>query len=111
MASGLTHSGFFVLRTPLLPYDELERFSEGLEGLVKSDRERLRARLQELVERPEVRDALFVASPDLEGALGAWQREPGSPRSEKVERALVRYFERMAARRAPRRAAGRRVCP
>lgn len=100
MTSDLTHSGFFVLRTPLLAYDELERFSEGIEG-ADGERELLRARLRELVDRPEVRDALFVASPDLEAALDPWREKPDSPQGAKVERALVRYFERMAARATP----------
>lgn len=102
---------FFVLRTPLLPFDELEAWAEGLraaraapealEEAVAADRALLRERLRRAVERPEVREAVFVASPDLEESLEVWLRDPESERGEKVELALVRYFERMAGRATP----------
>src|SRR5262245_35667287 len=110
---GIVPSGFFVLRTPLLPFDELEAWSVGLaapaasqdagalETALAADRERLRGRLRTLVRRPEVLDALFVASPSLSEVLEAWQQDPQSERSRGVERALVRYFERMTTRPTP----------
>ncbi|HEX7239079.1 MAG TPA: lantibiotic dehydratase [Longimicrobiaceae bacterium] len=117
MASSPRHpfrpSGFFVLRTPLLPFDELLEWAEGLtavgaaggparlEAAVAEDRARLRERLRRAVARPEVREAVFVASPDLEESLETWLREPESERGERVELALVRYFERMAGRATP----------
>src|SRR5262245_29332437 len=106
----LETSGFFALRTPLLPFDELLAWSEGLEApcpkkdspqleqALAADGVRLRARLREVVTRPEVREALFLASPDLEERLDVWLREPDSEAGEKMERALVRYFVRMAGR-------------
>src|SRR5207248_11171284 len=85
-------SGFFALRTPLLPFDELLAWSDGLEAgsagddparleaAIAQDRTRLRHRLRLVVRRPEVREALFLASPDLEGRLDLWQRDPeGEP--------------------------------
>jgi thiopeptide-type bacteriocin biosynthesis protein len=104
---------FFVLRTPLLPFDALEAWAEGvsapgavddparLEEAVARDRALLRERLRRLVERPEVREAVFVASPDLEESLDGWLRDPSGERGEKAEMALVRYFERMAGRSTP----------
>ena len=79
-------SGFFALRTPLLPFDELLAWSDGLEAATtgadpaqwEADRARLRARLQAVFKRPEVREALFVASPDLEERFDLWLREPDS---------------------------------
>jgi thiopeptide-type bacteriocin biosynthesis protein len=106
-------SGFFALRTPLLPFDELLTWGEGLaapsavndparlEEALASDRARLRARLRDLVSRPEIREALFVASPDLDARLDACLREPDSEAGQKMERALVRYFARMAGRPTP----------
>src|SRR5581483_5521380 len=67
-------------------------------GARPADRLRLRARLRAVVERPEVREALFVASPDLHGRLDVWRRQPESEAGQKVERALVRYFQRLAGR-------------
>jgi thiopeptide-type bacteriocin biosynthesis protein len=88
-----TPSGLFVMRTPLLPYDVLASCG--------ADRAGLRMRLRELVARPEVREAIFVASPGLEASLAAWEREPESRRGRKVERAVLCYVLRMAGRPTP----------
>jgi class I lanthipeptide synthase len=106
-----TQSGFFALRTPLLPFDELQSWGDGLEApsadpsqleaALAADRARLRERLQIAVQRPEVRDALFVASPDLDGRVDVWLRDPDCEAGRKMERALVRYFQRMAGRATP----------
>jgi thiopeptide-type bacteriocin biosynthesis protein len=72
-----------------------------LEQALVTDRLRLRTRLRAVVERPEVREALFVASPDLDGRLDVWLRQPESEAGQKMERALVRYFQRMAGRATP----------
>ncbi|MGN6867158.1 MAG: lantibiotic dehydratase [Solirubrobacteraceae bacterium] len=102
-------SGFFVLRTPLLPFDELVDWGDSLEApgrvddpeALARDRTLLRERLRAIVERPEVREALFVASPGLAGLLDAWMSDPESTRGAKCERALVRYISRMAGRSTP----------
>ncbi|MHB8691306.1 MAG: lantibiotic dehydratase [Solirubrobacteraceae bacterium] len=95
---------FFVLRAPALPFDTLERWGAeleapgsdeaGLDAALARDRAVLRDRLQALLERQEVRAAMFVASPDLAGALSR-------DHSEKAEAAAVRYLERMAGRPVP----------
>ncbi|XYH94967.1 lantibiotic dehydratase [Sorangium sp. So ce1128] len=104
---------FFILRTPLLPFDEWLAFGEGLaapaalgdparlEEAVARDRARLRERLRALAERPEVREALFVASPSFEESLNAWLAGPDTERGLKAEHVLVRYFARMAGRATP----------
>lgn len=106
-------SGFFALRTPLLPFDEFLAWSEGLEApgspadsplldrALDADRARLRERLLAVLRRPAFRDALFVASPDLDESLEVWIRDPESERGQRVERAIVRYFSRMAGRPTP----------
>jgi thiopeptide-type bacteriocin biosynthesis protein len=106
-------SGFFVLRTPLLPFDELLAWSAGLEApsagdnpgqlelALAADRARLRQRLRTVFARPEVREALFVASADLEERFDLWRQQPESEAGQKIERALVRYFARMAGRATP----------
>ncbi len=110
---GYAPSGFFVFRTPLLPYEEVEAWSEGLaapaamadpkafEAAWQADRETLRKRLDALVARPEVREALFVASPSLEEGIRIWLDKPDSKKGLRAERALVRYFLRMASRATP----------
>ncbi|HEY2027810.1 MAG TPA: lantibiotic dehydratase [Myxococcales bacterium] len=93
MADGFAASGFFVLRTPLLPYST---FTE-LAGTAEEVRENLRA----LLSRADVREALFVASPSLSERLPVWLEAPRSEAGLKVERALVKYVQRMAARPTP----------
>src|SRR4051812_44007267 len=68
-----TASGFFVLRTPLLP----------LEALSADD----------LLWRADVREAIFVASPTAHALM-----ESGDPA---IEPALRRYLARMAGRATP----------
>src|SRR5262249_53696323 len=109
----ITPSGFFAWRTPLLPFDELLAWSDGLEApsagddpaqleaACAADRARLLQRLRAVFHRPEVREALFLASPSLEERCGPWLREPDGPDDPKLERALVRYFARMAGRATP----------
>lgn len=104
-------TGFFAWRTPLLPFDELLAWSEGvsapsaeratLGAALASDRRLLRERLRAAVTRPEVREALYIASRSLDESLATWLAEPDSERGQKVERTLVRYFSRMASRATP----------
>lgn len=111
-----TPSDFFAFRTPLLPFEELEAWGEGLEApaaleadsdperleaALAADRERLRARLAELAARPEVLEAVFLASPSLYESLSLWRAQPDSKKGQRAERALVRYIYRMAARATP----------
>jgi hypothetical protein len=102
-------SGFFVLRTPLLPFDELLAWSESVtparahddDDSIMRDRQELRARLAVIVRRPEVREALFVASPTAYASLDAWSRNPESETGQKLEKTLVRYVSRMSSRATP----------
>jgi hypothetical protein len=104
---------FFVLRTPLLPFEVAESLSDALEAraalddrdrleaALDRDRARIRARLRALVSEPAIREAIFVASPDLDRAIDRWIEEPGAARGTEVEGALFRYVLRMAARPTP----------
>ena len=107
-------AGFFILRTPLLSVGELLAWSAGLAAsaaaggdsaqlaaAVAADAQTLRTRLRAIVERADVRESLFVASPSLEESLPVWLEQPESERGRKVERTLVRYFVRMTARSTP----------
>ncbi len=79
-----------VIRTPVLPFDVLTRWAGS------PDR---RATLRTLVEDPAIREALYVASPELEAQIDAWAAAPAEHAA--VERALVRYVTRMSARSTP----------
>lgn len=104
---------FCVMRSPLLSFDDLAAWSDGLQAAavldaperldsaLTADRVRLRAGLAALIARPEVRDALYLASPDLDSSLEEWRADPAGDRGRRVERALVRYLTRMATRATP----------
>ncbi len=105
-------SGFFALRTPLLPYEELEAWNVGLQApsaentehlpvALEKDRHLLRQRLLRFSERPEIREAIFTASPGLSEALEAWRRDPKTKKGRMAEESLVRYLLRMVARCTP----------
>ncbi|MDC0708256.1 lantibiotic dehydratase family protein [Stigmatella sp. ncwal1] len=107
-------SRFFVLRTPLLAFDELLAWSEGLSAAravsgtdavlqeaMAADVRLLHGRLRSWLLRPEVQEALFVAAPSLLPSIEAWLEAPDSPHGHKVERPLVRYLSRMTSRAMP----------
>jgi hypothetical protein len=107
---GYAASGFFVLRTPLLPFAELRAWGEGLrapatigeaerlEVALDADRTMLRERLLAAWRRPAVREAVYLASPELDAAL---ERIAQGDLAEKAIRGLVVYFARMAGRSTP----------
>jgi thiopeptide-type bacteriocin biosynthesis protein len=112
----IEHSGFFVLRTPMLAIEELTSWSNGLtsantwqneidssalEHSWRRDVQNLRCRLRNLIARPEIIHALYVASPSLEAGIEHWMRNPDSKKGLQAQRTLVRYFIRMAARSTP----------
>lgn len=107
----LLPSTFFAFRTALLPWDALESWvagaaaprasEEGLELALAADRALLRRRLRTYIEMPEIREALFLASPDLDEAIPHWLEDPDSEKGTRAERTLVRYFARMAGRSTP----------
>jgi thiopeptide-type bacteriocin biosynthesis protein len=109
----LVPSELVVLRTPLLPFAEIEAWSAGLrapeaggddEALAAAlayDRDLLRRRLRDLLERPEIGEALFLASPDLLGSLERWRRDPEDKKGQRSEHGIVRYLLRMGSRPTP----------
>lgn len=110
---GFVPSGFFVLRTPLLPFTAVTAWGDGLQApgavdgtdrladAVFTDRLQLRRRLEEIVTAPEFREALFVASPSLAAAVDVWRKDPDGDRGRAAERSLVSYVMRAAARPTP----------
>lgn len=107
-------SGFFVLRSPLLPIEALLDLSEGLEapglahdpgaleGAVVRDREVASGALRAILRsNAMVREALFVASPSLDSGVETWLRDADDPRARGVPESTLRYFARMAARPTP----------
>ncbi len=113
MKLNFSSSGFFVLRTPLLPFKELL----GCAGPSKVDKQRgdlvsveetgsyaegaFHRRIKSFLERPEVQEGLFLGSPDLFESLPLWLECPESENAQRIERALYRYFSRMTSRATP----------
>lgn len=99
-------NGSFVLRTPLYSIDEAFGWSEGLTATaapddaeaLQRDRALLRDRLRAFYGRPEVQEALYLASPKLARRSRAFLDGDDDP---KVERPLIRYFLRMCTRPTP----------
>ena len=106
-------SGFFVLRTPLLPFEEFLNLSQALSvpgalrdggdllEAYKTDCKLVRARLQQLAHRPEIREALWLASPEFFESLSTWWSSPESEKGQKLENSLYRYVARMTSRATP----------
>lgn len=113
LSKGFTTSDFFVLRTPQLPLEEFLALSESLslpqalwdggdlESVVATDRKLVRARLIKLLERTDIQEALWLASPEFFESLALWKKEPESTKGQKLERALYRYVARMTSRPTP----------
>jgi class I lanthipeptide synthase len=86
-------AAFFVLRTPLLPFDTLLDWANA-----GPDEDALFAHLRAVAARPEVAEALALASADLSAAL---IEKPSEKPSKKVLLALARYVARMSSRSTP----------
>jgi thiopeptide-type bacteriocin biosynthesis protein len=101
---------FFVARSPLFPLDDWLALGDGLEApsalgdgkfleeALAKDWRSIRAKLEALLVRPETREALFLASPDLVGRF----EQVGAPEDgSRVQLALARYVFRMCGRPTP----------
>jgi hypothetical protein len=87
----------FIVRTPLLGFEEFAAWGEAPREQGAGCRERLDA----LTRVPLVREALHLASPALSSDMEVWRNAPDSEHGLKVERALVKYLSRMAGRPTP----------
>src|SRR5947209_6916057 len=111
--SDFTTSGFFVLRTPLFAFEEFLALSrdlsaftmlgedEKLAAAMAADRKLVRSRLQEFVRRPEVQEALWMASPNCFQSLALWWKGHDSEKGRTLEQSLYRYVARMTSRPTP----------
>ena len=96
-------SGFFVLRTPLLPVAELAGWSGAAADASGREPEPdlLRRALAERLADPPAADGLRVASPTVADNVTGWLDRPPSRRRERMERTLVQYYARMCDRCTP----------
>ncbi|MEZ4648032.1 MAG: lantibiotic dehydratase [Candidatus Eisenbacteria bacterium] len=102
-------SGFVAVRSPYLPFVAIEQgtgpfgCADDPEDAAKweADCTAARARLREWLGSPDVREALFLASPSLDERIGHWLDTPTSENGLRIEVALVKYLYRMASRCTP----------
>ncbi|HJW33509.1 MAG TPA: lantibiotic dehydratase [Holophagaceae bacterium] len=96
---------FFAFRTATFPWRAFEAWTGEARlpgsGPSEADLAGLRERLRAFVEKPEVAEALFLASPDMVEALPHWLAAPTSEKGQRVERSLVKYVARMCGRATP----------
>jgi thiopeptide-type bacteriocin biosynthesis protein len=83
-------SGPLMFRTPALPVQALS------DWLAESDAEGLRERWS----RPEIREAMYLASPSLHDAVERWMHDGGAP-SDRILRSFTAYLARMSGRATP----------
>jgi thiopeptide-type bacteriocin biosynthesis protein len=107
------NAGFFVLRTPLLPRrsffelgsevaDKQRTPGDRLDAELARERRHVLDRLARVRESTPIREALFVASPDLHDAIEQWERGGlGEDAERKAIAALYRYLARMSTRSTP----------
>ena len=110
LADTFEPSGFFVMRTPLLPFDAMLKWttagcasdSEAADGVANNRSEtapqRLISHLRQRLDSELVREAIFLASPQLAARLDQWRSGSLDGETVSLERAFARYFARMAGR-------------
>ncbi len=91
---------FFVLRSPLLPFDEYRRWTDGAKD-GDDPLEELWHRLLRLADRPEVAEALFVASPSLVAGLERGDDGLPAKKRRRLRQSLTRYMLRSITRSTP----------
>lgn len=80
----------------------MEASPQELEGALEADRVALRLSLAAALRRPEIREALFLASPDLEEVLDEYLKGGlTQDKRTRIDHSLVRYLSRMAFRPTP----------
>lgn len=91
------------MRTPALPWDEAEGWTEGTGGCQaqQGDTDLLRERLRTMLRNPSIRLAIYVASPSLHQRLGRWLAGQDGRSAARVELAVARYVMRMIGRATP----------
>lgn len=107
------HAGFAVVRTPLLPLCTLEQLGRPghawalrnaddnlLEEAIARELTETHECLSAVASRPQMREALAIASPDTLAALNA-ASATGGPVGDRLARTLYRYVARAAYRCTP----------
>jgi hypothetical protein len=89
----IINEDFFVIRAPRMPVNNLLTLN--------SDKDKTRQLISQWIEQPEVKEALYLATPSLLERIGYWRNKPDSKQGKKVEQALLKYMIRMCSRPTP----------
>lgn len=96
---------FFVLRSPLLPFEEYDRWMKAASTSSGDQQTALEHHLLGLARRPEIAEALFVASPSLSEGLeklgDAADANLSAKKTARLRDSLTRYLSRMMTRSTP----------
>lgn len=91
----LSTCDFFLLRMPLLSYEEVLQLHRN----ACNDQDSFVATLRKIYSRPLLQEAVFLASPELHAEMMKWL--PATDNSLKLPLALYRYLLRMSTRCTP----------
>ncbi len=92
---------FFVLRSPLLPFDEHLAWLDAQAASSDTGTDPSEDHLFAMAQRPEIAEALFVASPSLIEGLGHLDASTPAKRAARLRSSLARYVVRMMTRSTP----------
>jgi len=103
---------YFILRTPLLSADLLASWKAPTDGSPEAPsdadltlggdaRSALRHQLRDIIARPDLAEALALASPSLSARVPDWLSAPTSARGRQIEERLIKYFLRASTRAIP----------
>ena len=102
MNQSMPRVSFFVIRTAMESVRSWVDWASLPSGLShEAQISELRARLMATIARPEIREAILLASPELDEAIPGWMRDPTTKKGQRVEKALVRYVSRLCGRATP----------
>ena len=88
---------FFLLRRPLLPLDTLSIFHQ----TVGNDPVAFQHEIKALLRQPEIKQAIFLASPELYASAMSLFLEPDQKRALKICQSVYKYLIRMSTRCTP----------
>lgn len=96
------HAGFLV-RNPLYPIEQFFNWTKLVDEHPEDNKEWLKKSLQEFYRQPIVKEALYIASPDLHEQLLLWldDKIEKADKREKTELSLAKYMIRMCTRCTP----------
>ena len=96
------HAGFLV-RNPLYPIEQFFNWTKLVDEHPEDNKEWLKKSLQDFYRQPIVKEALYIASPDLHEQLLLWldDKIEKADKREKTELSLAKYMIRMCTRCTP----------